>query len=69
MQAFQIEIGGEYGFRENPLRVDKLQRVRVLQHVRKKWKVQWIHPIRGIVDYMQGCPRNWSSLGKSGVPF
>jgi hypothetical protein len=55
MQAFQIEIGAEYGFRENPLGEGPLQRVKVLGRVRRKWKVQWISPNRGLVDYVRSA--------------
>ena len=30
------------------------QRVRVMEHVRRnKWKVQWIEPNRGLIDYVE----------------
>jgi hypothetical protein len=55
MQAFQIEVGSEYGFRENPLRQAALQRVKVVDHIRRKWKVQWISPNDGLVDYVRSA--------------
>jgi hypothetical protein len=55
MQAFQIEIGTEYGYRDNPLRTEPLQHVKVLEHVRSKWKVQWISPNRGLTDYVRSA--------------
>jgi hypothetical protein len=54
MQKAAIVIGEEYGLRE-ALRSDApLQRVRVLEHMRgKKWKVEWIEPNPGLVDFVE----------------
>jgi hypothetical protein len=53
MQKSDIRDGEEYGVRERGAQDPVLQRVRVLQHVRgKKWKVEWIEPNRGLVDYL-----------------
>jgi hypothetical protein len=55
VQAFQIEIGTEYGFRDNPQRAEPLQRVKVLEHVRRRWKVEWVDPHPGLVDYVRSA--------------
>ncbi len=53
MQAFEIHVGEEYGYRDTPKRADPLQRVRVLDHVRSKWKVEWIDPNPGLQEYVK----------------
>jgi hypothetical protein len=54
MQKTAIVIGEEYGLREALKSDAPLQRVRVLEHMRgKKWKVQWIEPNPGLVDFVE----------------
>jgi hypothetical protein len=58
MEKSAIKLGSEYGFRERPNLPARagipLQRVRVLENVRKnKWKAQWIEPNTGLVDYVE----------------
>jgi hypothetical protein len=54
MQKSEIKVGEEYGLREARARDAVLQHVRVLQHARgKKWKVEWIEPNPGLVDYIE----------------
>ena len=54
MQKAALVIGEEYGLREARKSDAPLQRVRVLAHVRgKKWKVEWIEPNPGLVDFVE----------------
>ena len=53
MEQRNIEIGQEYGYREMPNRHSPLEHVRVLDRVRSKWKVEWIEPNHGLVDYVE----------------
>lgn len=53
MQAFEIHVDQEYGYREAPTRGGELQHVKVLDHVRSKWKVEWVDPHRGLQDYVR----------------
>lgn len=54
MQKTAIVIGDEYGLREALKSDAPLQRVRVLEHMRgKKWKVEWIEPNPGLVDFVE----------------
>lgn len=55
MQAFEIHPGNEYGYRDNPKQEGELQRVKVLEHVRSKWKVEWVDPNPGLVDYVRSA--------------
>ena len=49
-----IKPGVEYGLREKRTPGTPLQRVRVMEHIRRnKWKVQWIDPNPGLVDYVE----------------
>jgi hypothetical protein len=41
MQSFDIHPGQAYGYRDTPKHRDELQRVKVLEKVRGKWKVEW----------------------------
>jgi hypothetical protein len=48
-----IQPGLEYAFREKRVPRAKLERVRVLERVRKtKWKAEWIEPNPGLVHYV-----------------
>jgi len=49
-----IKTGVEYGLREKRTPGTPFQRVRVIEYVRRnKWKVQWIDPNPGLVDYVE----------------
>lgn len=63
MQAFQIEIGAEYGLRDDPLRTEPLQRVKVLEHVRRK-NGRFGGLVRIVALLITYDPHNSSSLGK-----
>jgi|SRR5690348_14787051 hypothetical protein len=50
----EIKSGGEYAIRESPKAGSPIQRVRIVGHIRgHKWKVQWIDPNPGLVDYAE----------------
>lgn len=52
MDKAHIGIGTEFVFREKP--GAPLERVKILAHVRgDKWKVQWIEPNAGLVDFVK----------------
>src|SRR5262245_39841972 len=52
MLKSEIKPGFEYAFREQRLPGTPFQHVKVVQHARgKKWRVQWIDPSPGLVDY------------------
>lgn len=51
MLAKDIVVGGEYGFRERARPGDHLDHVRVLEKARSKWRVEWIEPNPGLVEY------------------
>ena len=53
MQSFDIHPGQEYGYRDSPKRRDDLQRVKVIEKVRAKWKVEWVEPNLGLQDYVK----------------
>ena len=53
MQSIDIQPGQDYGSREVPKHRDELQRVKVLEKVRSKWKVEWVDPHRGLQDYVK----------------
>ena len=54
MQASDVNIGAEYALREPPRAGVEFQRVRVLEQVRSgRWKVEWIDPNPGLVDYVK----------------
>lgn len=54
MDKAGIQAGVEYVFREPPRPGAPIQRVRILEHVRgRKWKVEWIEPNPGLVDYVE----------------
>jgi len=53
MVKAQIRVGEEYALRERPVPGTALQRVRVIQRVRQKWKVVWIEPNPGLTDYVE----------------
>jgi len=55
MQSFDIHIGQYYGYRDTPKRRDELQRVKVLEKVRGKWKVEWVEPNPGLQDYVKSA--------------
>jgi len=49
----EIKPRAEYACREKRGPGSALQRVRVIEHVRKtKWKVEWIDPNPGLIDYV-----------------
>ena len=49
----EIEVGAEYALREPPKRGVEFQRVRVLEQTRSQWKVEWVEPNRGLVDFVK----------------
>ena len=54
MLKSEIKPKTEYALRENRSAGAPIQRVRVIEHVRKnKWKVEWIDPNPGLVDYVE----------------
>lgn len=53
MEAINIHQGREYGYGETPRRQDDLQKVRVAEKVRSKWKVEWIESNPGLTDYVK----------------
>jgi hypothetical protein len=54
MQKSEIQVGQEYALREERNPQAPLQRVKIIQHMRgKKWKVEWIDPNPGLVDYIE----------------
>jgi len=54
MEQGKIEVGVDYGYREVPKQTEPLQRVRVLERVRTKWRVEWIDPNPGLQDFIRG---------------
>jgi len=53
MDKASIKPGSEYALREKRQAGESFQRVRVLLHVRgNKWKVEWLDPNPGLVDYV-----------------
>jgi len=55
MLSGEIQIGHDYGYRDVPKRPDDLQRVKVLEKVRAKWKVEWVDPHPGLQDYVKSA--------------
>lgn len=56
MDKSNIIAGGEYGIREKRTSGTPLERVRVLQHIRRnKWKAKWIEPNPGLIDYVESA--------------
>jgi hypothetical protein len=54
MEKSEIQPKTEYALRERRVAGAPFQRVRVIEHVRRnKWKVQWIEPNPGLVDYVE----------------
>jgi hypothetical protein len=54
MQKAQIKAGTEYALRELHQPGAQLQRVRIIEHMRRnKWKVTWIDPNPGLTDYVE----------------
>jgi hypothetical protein len=53
MDKKNIEIGGEYAFRDPPKPGVEFQRVKVLELVRSKWRVRWIEPNEGLEDFVK----------------
>jgi hypothetical protein len=52
----QIKPKTEYALREKRTPGTPLQRVRVIEHVRRnKWRVEWIDPNPGLVDYVESA--------------
>ncbi len=50
----EIKVGEDYALREGRDRGAPLQHIRILEHVRRnKWKVQWIEPNPGLIDYIE----------------
>ena len=56
MQASEIKIAAEYALREPPRPGVAFQHVRVIEKVRAgRWKVEWIDPNPGLVDYVKSA--------------
>lgn len=54
MLKSEIRPRAEYALREKRAPGTPFQRVRVIEHVRRnKWKVEWIDPNPGLVDYVE----------------
>jgi hypothetical protein len=54
MQKSDIKPKTEYALREKRTPGSPFERVRVIEHVRgNKWKVQWIDPNPGLIDYVE----------------
>lgn len=54
MQKSDIKAKTEYALREKRTSGTPLQRVRVVEHLRRnKWKVEWIDPNPGLIDYVE----------------
>ena len=54
MQKSEIKPKAEYAFREKRAPGTPFQRVRAIENVRgNKWKVQWIEPNPGLIDYVK----------------
>jgi len=50
----EIKAGTEYALRERRVAGTPFQRVRVIDHIRRnKWKVEWIDPNPGLIDYVE----------------
>ena len=48
-----IIVGKDYALREKRTPGTPFQRVKILEHVRgSKWKVEWVDPNPGLVDYV-----------------
>jgi hypothetical protein len=49
-----IKAGTEYALRERRTAGAAFQRVRAIDHIRRnKWKVEWIDPNAGLIDYVE----------------
>lgn len=55
MQSIDIHLGKDYGYRDVPKHRVELQRVKVLEKVRAKWKVEWVDPHPGLQDYVKSA--------------
>ncbi len=54
MQKADIKPGREYAVREPVATGVEFQRVKVLEHIRRgNWRVEWIDPNPGLVDYLK----------------
>jgi hypothetical protein len=54
MQKSEITPNTEYALREKREAGAPLQRIRIIQHLRRnKWKAQWIDPNPGLTDYVE----------------
>lgn len=52
MEKSEIIPGAHYAFRERRIPNTPVQHVKAVKHIRgNKWKVQWIEPSPGLVDY------------------
>jgi len=54
MLKSELQPGTDYALRERREIGAPLQRVRIIEHIRKnKWKAQWIEPNPGLLDYVE----------------
>jgi hypothetical protein len=54
MEQADIHIGKHYEYRDRP-GDEGLQQVKVLEKVRSKWRVEWLDPNPGLVDYVKSA--------------
>jgi hypothetical protein len=55
MNQDDIQPGRDYGYRPNPRRHTDLERVNVIERVRRQWKVEWVDPNPGLQDYVKSA--------------
>ena len=56
MEHHKIEIGRLYAVREPPRPGVEMEKVKVLERVRSgRWKVEWVDPNPGLVDYVRSA--------------
>lgn len=60
MLKADINAGTEYALRERRTAGAAFQRVRVIDHIRRnEWKVEWIDPNPGLIDYVESVRRSF----------
>jgi hypothetical protein len=53
MNRGDVVVGNDYGYRQNLKRHTPLERVRAVEIVRGRWKVEWVDPNPGLTDYVR----------------